>query len=250
MGQVMPCAFPHYRDAHAQSKKKRGKKNAQHSINPRDDRNQIVERIQFEQQSAEDRIKARMNIKKNAKKRRRMDERKKERQKKTAMDKEYIGETLDPYLIFDPSGNVSIAGLVKATGSLFKVPVDASKGGDESADTSADAKATDPEPPADARDIICDTVTIDDHESKEDSVRPSASSEITSQARPIIDQMDRDIFTENTQSSPDTEVEYSGASPSGCRNNRKTTPKRGTSTPLSPVQTVTRSGRLVKPKLK
>lgn len=271
----MPCAFPHYRGL--QSQQKKPKRMVQHNISPRDDRPLILKRIQMEHQIEEEKLQARMDISKKVKKRKRNLRRKKIREMKPAMDMEYIGETLDPYSMFDPAGNVSIAAMVEPGGILFAAGKSEPSPAGVKCTTSSPLKNVYAEK-AESEDankaessnqasfsnngqsverIDCDKMEESPASfQKVDDPRPQSRNEST--VKDAIDNSDHsveqvpiEVPTDHVQPTQPTDTSHLEQYSPDNHNNRKLTPKRSSQKPTaSSIQTITRSGRLVKPKFK
>lgn len=105
MAQVMPCAFPSDQPVQQGPKKrKKTKKSGQHNklrnICPKEDRKEILNRIQKEQSTKQ------QNIDRYRKQKKAENSKAKAKLKKQQVKEE---DTLDPYVVFDSRGNVSIA---------------------------------------------------------------------------------------------------------------------------------------------
>lgn len=123
MAQVSPCAFPQYRGQTLPSGKKKNRKRAKgpqpNTVLPKDDRRLILERIEFKKQQHQMEEDKRIKLIKCLKRRRKTEKQKLEKTQQAKVNKDIsLAETLDPYCLFDPSGNVSISALVASSGTF------------------------------------------------------------------------------------------------------------------------------------
>lgn len=267
MAQVMPCAFSSHQNVHQSSKRKRkSKKSDQHNENriicPKEDRIDILNRIQNDKNTKEQSIKMHRNRKKAEKNK---------LKSKLRKEKMKTEETLDPYLMFDTHGNVSIAGFVNTNDDLFgsakdktdtpivRLPSKTCATFDKCAKgkTITNESASDENIATDFNDSVeimpaCLATT------SKDSLTVVASSSITKENTAFVDKTSAE--TENVAqcetgiNSPVLNKmsgdEVNLSSDNSSRILKKRNVKPTTACPLPNTQTVTRSGRIVKPKFK
>lgn len=261
--QVMPCGLPHYRDQKASGKKNKKQKNFMQVINPRDDRQVIIERKRMQKHQEENRLK-------ELKKQRRRYKKQKDAERQKQLRLEHIDDTLDPYDLFDSAGNVTISGLVKSGKSLFSTPdVDKEEPNSGAADATVtatpqsgldsglDANVGSEKCNSDVSDHAtgvhnsqnCDTETTEQERYDEVCRTLETTSGVNdTHNRPLIDQMDIDIFTDvPSATTPEPESRKRRNTRSASKHNNSPDTDNA-SDQISPNRT--RSGRVIKPKMK
>lgn len=111
MAQVAPCAFSSHRILGGNSQKKgKGHTKGKNSnyVNPKDDRQRLLDRIESQKKLKHEQEKSRENARKKMQRKRKNGKDKLVKMNKIISE----ADTLDPYVMFDPSGNVCISGLV------------------------------------------------------------------------------------------------------------------------------------------
>lgn len=115
--QVLPCCFPNRIEAsklpEKQSQMHPEKRTRYKNIKPFSDKEDIIRSAQLHHEAKSQRITEFQKANRTAKRQRNKKKRKVVRAEETALKNMYSEEhTLDPYMIFDPLGNVTMAGLV------------------------------------------------------------------------------------------------------------------------------------------